>query len=368
MNVRRSAAVLAAVMLAGLCACGRVTGDSAGNNENKKSAVSAVESSQTQSQQEKTEESSQAEDALQEKSVVLDSFTEDNGAFVSVKMSGLTSDRLALAQYSSNVLHNGVVGKVGVPFVAMFDTLENGKLTVTVDRDNINDVPLRNLILLYYNEEDNNYEEIWCDADEENNSVTANITHDGVYVLTDWYQWGAAWGVDVSDYAYAHDDVHYGDTIGERTRLPFSVVIPYTYDGFDHEENYPMDKYDFDVFYRIVGNVAYGNVDIAYVKPKETMKAEDFYELMKTSLTKDFNWWEEVKSQENVTSADGTEGIKFVVSHKYVSGDDTYTIDDDIVFFPDDSGNYFCIIFNYSEKSEYAQTYEKILSSFTVKH
>lgn len=103
-----------------------------------------------------------------------------------------------------HVLHTGVVGLFGCP-VEVEGATENSRLIFRYDPENMKQVPARNLIGLYYNEEEYNYEELEPTLDEVNNTVTFDIDRDGAYMLVDLYEWFRAWGVDLPDYAHQID-------------------------------------------------------------------------------------------------------------------------------------------------------------------
>ena len=64
-----------------------------------------------------------------------------------------------------HVLHTDVVGLFGCPVEVTADELENAVLTFEYDPDNMKSIPANNLIGLYYNEEEYNYEEMLGELD-----------------------------------------------------------------------------------------------------------------------------------------------------------------------------------------------------------
>lgn len=100
-----------------------------------------------------------------------------------------------------HVLHTGVVGLFGCP-VEVEGVTEKSRLIFRYDPENMNRISARNLIGLYYNEEEYNYEELEPTLDEENHTVTFDIDRDGAYMLVDLYEWFRAWGADLPEYAH----------------------------------------------------------------------------------------------------------------------------------------------------------------------
>lgn len=352
-----------------LCSCGATDGGSSSSKAEKTttSASSSKSNAASDAQQDLESNSSEPVSDKKDRTVTLDSFTEDKGAFRSITFSGVSGSRIGLAQNSRNVLHNGVVGIVGVPFVVMFNSIENGRITVTIDPENLNGIPLKNLLLLHYNENDANYEEIWCEVNEADNSISADITADGDYVVADWYQWGAAWGFDTSE--YAHDVTYNSDAPFENIEYPFSVIIPTGCDGFQHTEEYTYKNFDYKTVYRIAGEYVYTFTDISYITPHTEggeITLDEFSEIMKEAIENEFEWRDGILSEEKITSPDGTEGVKFTSVHKYISGDDYTYAEDILVYYPDGNGGFFEIECEHAEKDEYVEIYDKIISSFKV--
>lgn len=124
-----------------------------------------------------------------------------------------------------HVLHTDVVGLFGCPVEVTADELENAVLTFEYDPENMKNVPAKNLIGLYYNEEEYNYEEILGELDESACTVTFDITREGSYMLVDAFEWLSVWGVDASEYSHPLEYVYEGRTYPEY--YPgFSAIIP----------------------------------------------------------------------------------------------------------------------------------------------
>ncbi len=136
-----------------------------------------------------------------------------------------------------HVLHTGVVGLFGCP-VEVEGTTGNSKLIFRYDPDDMRNVPARNLIGLYYNE-NSEYEELKPTLDEEAHTVSFDIDSDGAYMLVDLYEWYKAWGADLPEYAHPLEMTFEGGyypsfypsfdvTVPEGTSLNFSSDMEWT--------------------------------------------------------------------------------------------------------------------------------------------
>ncbi|MBR6478608.1 MAG: hypothetical protein IKS85_09205 [Lachnospiraceae bacterium] len=108
--------------------------------------------------------------------------------------------------YEVDTMSSGVVGLVGIPVrVTYHDEQAQPKLTFYYDKDELRGIPERNLIILH-EDEDGFYVQVGTETINENEgSISVDITQPGVYLVADRYQWYSAWGVDVSEYAYQVD-------------------------------------------------------------------------------------------------------------------------------------------------------------------
>ena len=95
-------------------------------------------------------------------------------------------------------LHTGVVGRFGSP-VDVSGAQEGAVITFRVDKRNMKNVPMQNLIVLYYNEEDAWYDELPSKVDELLGMVSAEIRGDGCYLLADLYEWYNVWGFPIPE-------------------------------------------------------------------------------------------------------------------------------------------------------------------------
>lgn len=125
---------------------------------------------------------------------------------------GDISEKVSISDlYNVNVLHSGVVGLVGVPIKLTYDdSLSETKLYFIYDADELRGIPPKNFIMLHYNEESQFYDTVENFVlNEDEHTVSADISEGGVYLLADAYQWYDCWGLDVSEYAYdKHPEDH----------------------------------------------------------------------------------------------------------------------------------------------------------------
>ena len=123
---------------------------------------------------------------------------------------GMLNNAAITDVYNMDILASGVVGLVGAPMRITFDkSLNNVDLTFHYVADELRGMPERNFLLLYQ-EEDGFYTEVKDFViDEINDTVSAEISKGGVYLLADRYQWYTVWGYDASEYAYTIDPLQY---------------------------------------------------------------------------------------------------------------------------------------------------------------
>ena len=110
--------------------------------------------------------------------------------------------------YGIDYRHSGVVGMVGIPVEVGYDeSLETAQLQFQYDKEQLNGVPERNLLVLKYNENDWGYDILTGETlDTEKSTVTVDIKEPGVYILVDRYSWFEIWDIEgAEDYAYEID-------------------------------------------------------------------------------------------------------------------------------------------------------------------
>lgn len=97
-----------------------------------------------------------------------------------------------------HVLHTDLVGRFGSP-VEVNGISEGAVITFSVDRRSMKNVPLQNLIVLRYDEENAWYDELPSRVDEDTYSVSAETDGDGCYLLADLYEWYGVWGFPIPE-------------------------------------------------------------------------------------------------------------------------------------------------------------------------
>ena len=109
-----------------------------------------------------------------------------------------------------HVLHTDVAGRFGSP-VEVDGTSEGAVITFSVDKRNMKNVPMQNLIVLHYNGEDAWYDELPSKVDESLSIVSAKTDGDGCYLLADLYEWYSVWGFPIPE-GSEHIIENYGET------------------------------------------------------------------------------------------------------------------------------------------------------------
>ena len=239
--------------------------------------------------------------------------------------------------YGKHVLHSEVVGLFGAPVEFTCENFVSAKIQFNIDRNNMNNVPLKNLILLHYVENEHVYNTVASFTDYESYRVTAVIDEPGVYLLADAYQWYQCWGVDVSGYEptentdtdpFGHFENQNNDLYTD-SDYGFTMVLPKTCYQFSHVEKYSCQDYEFMTFSRIApdsgASGGYIWMDISEITPAEPMTLEEFADVfMKTRGTLYGNYEyatvHTFDKVEEITSSDGTKGIRIIGTDKHYSG------------------------------------------------
>ena len=146
-----------------------------------------------------------------------------------------TQDMTMRSIYGVNVLHDGVVGRVGSPLEISGAALSEGTLTFKYDANALGYVPPENLIVLHYNEEDAFYDTLPSTLDVQNAVVNVSITEPGVYLLADGYAWNSAWNDDVSDFT-AHRNTYRDDDFKFLIDIPEEITLRHVSDYLKDDE------------------------------------------------------------------------------------------------------------------------------------
>ncbi|MCR5717898.1 MAG: hypothetical protein K6F80_02550 [Oscillospiraceae bacterium] len=149
---------------------------------------------------------------------------EEDARVTQVEIIGTYHADTKVRSKSSHVGHMGVVGRFGCPVEVVSPGMSDAQIVFTYDPDHMKNVPPENLIALFYNEEENAiYDTIESVLDQAAHTVTANISHEGVYLLADAYQWYGAWGADVSE--YAHESTYSNEEFRFELDVPKDIVL-----------------------------------------------------------------------------------------------------------------------------------------------
>ena len=95
---------------------------------------------------------------------------------------------------NKDVLCTDVVGLVGEPFeIETTSQFDKATLTYVVDKSKLGDTEFDNLLFLWYDEENDNFDELDTILDEENSTVSVETTHFSKYMIVDGKEWYRAW-------------------------------------------------------------------------------------------------------------------------------------------------------------------------------
>lgn len=95
-----------------------------------------------------------------------------------------------------DVLCSEVVGLVGEPFsIDTTSEFDKATLTFTIDQSKLGDTAFDDLLFLWHDEENHNFEELETFFDEENSKVYIETTHFSCYMVVDRNKWYEAWAV-----------------------------------------------------------------------------------------------------------------------------------------------------------------------------
>lgn len=206
-------AVLTALCL--LTGCGSSADDGNGGEERSEHKSSETESSNDKDDDSESDEDSTDSEETKSKScrkmIGTKKYPEVTAVIFTAESIGSLKDNSSVSE-SGNVIHQGVVGRVGAPIELVFNKwVTPQKLTFCYDKDELRGIPEKNLIVLHYNEDDAFYDTVEGSVlDTDACTIECEVSEEGAYLLADAYQWYACWGADVSEYAYDIDVTAYG--------------------------------------------------------------------------------------------------------------------------------------------------------------
>ncbi len=107
---------------------------------------------------------------------------------------------------------SNVVGLIGDPYdISSDSTITEGTLTFHVAVDALGESSFDNLIVLWYNEAEQRFEELETVSDAEASTLTAIVTHFSKYLIVDCNRWYSAWNANY--YPSSNIDLHTAITI-----------------------------------------------------------------------------------------------------------------------------------------------------------
>ena len=95
---------------------------------------------------------------------------------------------------NKDILCSDVVGLIGEPFeIETTSKFDKATLTYVIDKSKLGDTEFDNLLFLWYDEENDNFDELDTILDEENSTVSVETTHFSKYMIVDGKEWYRAW-------------------------------------------------------------------------------------------------------------------------------------------------------------------------------
>ena len=96
--------------------------------------------------------------------------------------------------YNEDVLSTNVVGLIGDPFEFTVPTdFKQATLTFSIDTDKLGDVSIEDLLFLYFDKENQNYQELETVVDVSTNTVSVTTTHFSQYMIVNRNEWLNVW-------------------------------------------------------------------------------------------------------------------------------------------------------------------------------
>lgn len=89
---------------------------------------------------------------------------------------------------------SNVVGLIGDPYdISSTSSVNTGSIIFHVDQSSLGDTSFDNLAILWYDEENQRFEEMETVLDVENSTVSTTVSHFSKYLIVDCTRWYAAW-------------------------------------------------------------------------------------------------------------------------------------------------------------------------------
>jgi von willebrand factor type A len=104
------------------------------------------------------------------------------------------------SMYNIDAISTNVYAMIGEPFNFTSSTdFESATITFKVDQSKLGDTLFDNLIILWYNEEDQIFEEMPTVSDAVNSTVSTTTTHFSQYMVVDSVKWYANWNNSLNE-------------------------------------------------------------------------------------------------------------------------------------------------------------------------
>ena len=181
-------AVLTALCL--LTGCGSSADDGNGGEERSEHKSSETESSNDKDDDSESDEDSTDSEETKSKScrkmIGTKKYPEVTAVIFTAESIGSLKDNSSVSE-SSNVIHQGVVGRVGAPIELVFNKwVTPQKLTFCYDKDELRGIPEKNLIVLHYNEDDAFYDTVEGSVlDTDACTIECEVSEEGAYLLAE---------------------------------------------------------------------------------------------------------------------------------------------------------------------------------------
>ena len=104
------------------------------------------------------------------------------------------------SMYNIDAMSTNVYAMIGEPFNFTSSTnFKSATITFKIDQSKLGDTLFDNLIILWYNEEDQVFEEMTTTRDAVNSTVSTTTTHFSQYMVVDSQKWYANWNNSLSE-------------------------------------------------------------------------------------------------------------------------------------------------------------------------
>lgn len=107
---------------------------------------------------------------------------------------------------NKDVLCSGVVGLVGEPFeIETSSEFDKATLTFNIDKTKLGEIEFDNLLILWYDEENDVFVEMDTTCNEADSTVSINTTHFSKYMVVDSIEWFKTWREAFDGYMHSYE-------------------------------------------------------------------------------------------------------------------------------------------------------------------